>query len=164
MRTRLRRHRWIWATALGAGVAWVLGLLPAAVADLLDRGALAEEPNSGSMWLGAALSGAVLGPVLALPQWQVLRHLVKGPWRWLPANAVAWSIGVTIVFAGMDRLAWIGGIAGVADGVFFVCAMAGAAIGAVHGWVLLRLLSNPAAEGDAMNWEAPPAAGSALHR
>lgn len=159
---RLRRQRWTWATALGAGIAWVLGLLPAAVGDLLDHGALAEEPSSGSMLLGAALSGAFLGAVLAFPQWHVLRHLVKGAWPWLPANAVAWSIGMTIVFAGMDRLAWTGGIAGVADGVFFVCAMAGAAVGAVHGWVLLRLLSNPAADGDAMNQEASPATGTAL--
>jgi hypothetical protein len=39
-------------------------------------------------------------------------------------------IGMTIVFAGMDRLAWAGGIAGVADGVFLVCAMAGGVVGA----------------------------------
>jgi hypothetical protein len=152
---RLRRHRWVWATLLGAGVAWLLGLLPATVGDLLDHEGLAEEPSSGFMLLGAALSGAVLGAVLALPQWKVLRHFVKGAWRWLPANAAAWSIGMTIVFAGMDRLAWAGGIAGVADGVFLVCAMAGGVVGAVHGWVLQRLLSSP---------EGSPAAASALHR
>ena len=69
---------------------------------------------------------------------------------------------MTIVFAGMEQLAWTGGIAGVADGVFFVCAKAGAAVGAVRRWVLLRLLPNPAADGDAMSSEGSPAAASAL--
>jgi hypothetical protein len=164
--TRLHQlpvHRWAWATVTGAAIAWALGLLPAVIVDLLDSRATMNPPGRAPMLLGAALSGGVLGVVLALPQWLVLRRFAKHAWWWLPASAVGWAVGMAIVFAGIDRLAWTGGLAGVIDGVFLVCAAAGAAVAAVHGWVLQRLLSSSAVD-DAKSSATSSSARSALHR
>lgn len=138
---------WTVATAIGAGIAWTLGMLPSTLMALLDTGTPATpsaDPPAGLMLLLAAAMGLVLGPVLALAQWRVLRHAVRRPSRWLLANAAAWSLGMVLVFAGMDQLRWTGNTTGIALGILLTCALAGAAVGAVHGWVLQRMLASGA--------------------
>jgi hypothetical protein len=143
----LSPRRWIAATSLGAGIAWTLGMVPSTVTALAHlpsdpaaaRLGPAELPT-GPMLLLAALLGALLGPVLALPQWRVLRQFVPRAWRWLPANAAAWVVGMVIVFAGMHEVVWSRGVPATVDAVFSICAVAGLLVGAVHGAVLVRML------------------------
>jgi hypothetical protein len=143
----LRARRWIAATSLGAGIAWTLGMVPSTVAALAQwpsepagAGAASDEWPTGLMLLLAALMGTLLGPVLALPQWRVMRDFVPRAWRWLPANAAAWMVGMVIVFAGMHQVVWSRGVPATMDAVFTICAVAGLAVGAVHGAVLVRML------------------------
>lgn len=160
----LRQRLWIAATALGACVAWVLGLLAVVLTD--DRLGSWADPNDATalpMLAAAAIGGVVAGTVRAIPQWLALRPFVKGAWRWIPANGAAWWIGTTVVIAGLDRLAWTGGLEGVLDGLFFVCAAAGAAAGAVHGWALRALPSGAAGTDDSTISRASPVDRRALH-
>lgn len=126
----LRPSRWIRATVLGAVVAWVLGLLPSL---LLDEGSAGAAPPA---WLQVVLAsglGLVAGPILAAFQVRELRrHVARAGW-WLPANAVAWAAAMPVVFqaAGSGRR-----VAGLA-----LLLAAGAIAGAVHGLVLVALLT-----------------------
>jgi hypothetical protein len=135
---------------LGAGVAWLLGMLPSTMMALLaeDHGQAAIEPPSAAVRFGlAALLGLVAGPVLGFAQWLVLRRHRPGAWRWLGANAAAWAAGMPLIFLGMDLLPWERGGLGVAAGIYSVCAAAGLVVGAIHGRVLLRVAGEPPPDG-----------------
>jgi hypothetical protein len=134
---------WIVATMLGALVAWTLGMLPTTLLDLGAMGGTAGEATEPPTWLQLVLAtgmGLVLGPVLAVFQWRVLRRHLLGAGWWIPANALAWAAGMPLVFlvaGGMPvGVAPVGVVALVAVTLF----ASGAVVGAVHGTVLLRLL------------------------
>lgn len=149
----IRARAWILVTAAGAFVAWVLGMLPSTLMDLMGPASTeAGGPDMAAMsdllrYTLAAGMGSVLGPILGFPQWLVLRrHVSKAGW-WIPANAVGWALGMVAVFAGagspllanasLMTIVLIGGLAG---------ATAGALVGAVHGIVLVWLLRRPRLE------------------
>lgn len=138
---------WVVATAVGAGVAWSLGMVPSTFLALsavpeprLPAGAPPVEPPAWAQYSLALLMGLVLGPVLALAQVRVLRRFARRPHRWLGANALAWGAGMAAIFIGMDRVPWSGGAVPVLVAVVAVCVLAGAIVGAVHGRFLVRLL------------------------
>jgi hypothetical protein len=136
---------WIKATMLGAGVAWLLGMVPSTVAALVawspsSRTVPPPEPSALGQYGLALLLGAVTGPVLGLGQWLVLRRHVARAGRWIVANAVAWALGMVVIFLGMDQLPWQRGGLVVVAGVYLVCGAAGALVGVVHGRVLRALL------------------------
>lgn len=136
---------WIKATMLGAGVAWLLGMVPSTLAALVasapSSGATpAPEPSATVQYGLALLLGAVTGPVLGLGQWLVLRRHVVRAGRWIMANAVAWALGMVVIFLGMDQVPWKRGGLVVVLGVYLVCCAAGALVGVIHGWVLRNLL------------------------
>lgn len=137
---------WVRATALGAFLAWLLGMIPSTIAQLTaDPTAAAEAPAmvGGEVLVLAAVLGLVLGPILALPQWAVLRrHVARAGW-WIAANAGAWAVGMMVVFAGAGALAEDGSRAGFAAVLLTSFLVAGAAVGTVHGAVLVRLLKAP---------------------
>lgn len=138
-----RRHRWVLATATGAGVAWLLGMIPStamAFAPPPTDDAVSAEPPFGVILLLAAGMGLVLGPILALPQWWVLRRVVPGAWWWVAANAAAWAVGMAVIFGGIQLIPSDAGWAVAAAAVAVTCLLAGFAVGAVHGQVLVRLL------------------------
>lgn len=143
---------WIKGTMLGAGAAWLLGMVPSTVVSLLEiapaTGA-GSEPSAAARYGLALALGAVTGPVLGLGQWLVLRRHVSRAGRWIVANAVAWAVGMVVIFLGMDLVPWTGGGAAVVLGVYLVCGTAGLVVGAIHGRVLSNLLqevvSGPAA-------------------
>jgi hypothetical protein len=88
----------------------------------------------------AAGMGLILGAILGVPQWRVLRRHLSGSGWWVPANAVAWAVAMPLIFlaAGMplpqDALAPLLAV------VAAIIAGAGAIAGAIHGIVLVRLL------------------------
>ncbi len=138
---QLRQRAWILATLLGAVTAWTLGMIPSAIASLspLSRGSPPSIEDS-TVFLLAGLMGLVLGIVLALPQWRVLRRYVRRASWWIPANSLAWACGMPIVF-------WVAGnlpadISWISSGaIALLClALTGAVVGAVHGLALLWLL------------------------
>jgi hypothetical protein len=136
---------WIKATMLGAGVAWLLGMVPSTVAALAATGpsssaAPPTEPPATVQYGLALLLGAVTGPVLGLGQWLVLRRYVARAGRWIVANAVAWALGMVVIFLGMDQVPWWRGGLQVVIGVYLVCGAAGLVVGAIHGWILRDLL------------------------
>ena len=144
----LPRRAWIVATAIGAGAAWLLGMIPSTVMTLAEHGetVAAAPPVEPPMLIQlglAALLGLILGPVLALPQWRVLRRQVSHAGRWIWANALAWAVGMPVIFAGMDLLPWESGGSRLYAGLFLVAAVAGALVGGVHGRVLLGMLPRP---------------------
>ncbi len=100
------------------------------------------EPGALLTYVLACALGLAAGPVLGAVQFLVLkRHLHRaGIWLW--ANALAWGAGMPLLFAGMDQVPWQKGDAlHTAVMIYAVCAAAGAAVGAIHGSFLMRLLS-----------------------
>ena len=139
----LPRRAWVTASAIGAGLAWTIGLLPSTVMALTghDAGAASApvEPSPLVKYLLAAALGAVTGPILGLAQWTVLRHRVRHAARWLAANAGAWAVGMVLVFSGMDVVPWTLGPIAVVPSIGLVCLATGLAVGAIHGRTLLWL-------------------------
>jgi hypothetical protein len=136
----LSRRAWVLASALGALVAWTLGMLPS---TLLDLGANAEaaapaEISDALMYTLAAAMGAVLGPILGLPQWLALRHHTHHAAWWIPANAAAWALGMPVVFVGASSAPAGGLLELVATGLL-TAAAAGAVVGAIHGLTIVWL-------------------------
>jgi hypothetical protein len=144
----LSRRAWIVATAIGAGAAWLLGMIPSTLMALAGHGETVaagppvEPPMLMQLGL-AALLGLVLGPVLALPQWRVLRPQVSHAGRWIWANALAWAAGMPVIFACMDLLPWESGGPRLYAGLVLVATVAGALVGSIHGRVLLGMLPRP---------------------
>jgi hypothetical protein len=149
--TRLPALRnWVRATIVGAMAAWALGMVPSTVASLMQSpdAAPPEEPTLAVILLLAAALGAVAGPLLAVFQWLSLRKAVsRKAGYWLPANAVAWALGMPVIFLGAQANEFTSNPALIAGAAAFALFTAGAVVGAVHGSVLLRLIPDrPARE------------------
>ena len=80
---------WIAATALGAMVAWAIGLLPSTL------GVPLATPFGISLILVGAATLLASIPVL---QWLVIRRRTPSK-RWIPVNMGAWAIAVLWTFA-----------------------------------------------------------------
>jgi hypothetical protein len=143
--TRLPRFSWVSATAIGAGIAWTLGMLPSTLIGLLAETSSESpgEPGTVLKYSLAVAMGAATGPVLGAAQWSVLRRHLKRAQQWLWANALAWSVGMPLLFAGMDFVPWSGPRAATWATIYLVCAAVGVVVGAIHGLVLRAMLRTP---------------------
>jgi len=142
----LSRRSWVLATVLGAGIAWILGMIPSTIMALRppETGAPPPaEPSALVQYPLAAALGLVTGPILGLAQWIVLRRYVAHAGRWLWANALAWGVGMPVIFLGMDRVPWNSQAFAIIATIYAVCAVTGAVVGAIHGRFLLRLVQAP---------------------
>ena len=142
---RLTLRSWWLSTSIGALAAWALGMAPSTIMGMQQEAGQAtmEEPSRALMLLLAALIGVVAGPVLATAQWWVLRRHVGRAWWWIPANSAAWVAGMVIIFAAMDLITAETTVAQFAPILLAALFIAGAAVGAVHGAVLVWLLRQP---------------------
>lgn len=138
---------WVRATVIGAVAAWAIGMLPSTVMSMVAQ-APGGSPPAISDWqrlLLAAGLGLVAGPMLAFFQWRQLRVVVPHAWLWLPANALAWAVGMPVIFAAAHAVAqqrsWQAAVATVG----LALALAGALVGAVHGGFLAWLIRQGAA-------------------
>jgi len=144
LRTRLSGIRsWTVATVIGAVAAWILGMVPSTLMSLASPTQSGPPPEISDIVqiMLAIPMGLIAGLILSFPQWRVLRRYVARAGLWLPANALAWAAGMPLIFAAVGASA--GGsalfvIAAVLAGI----AGAGAVVGAIHGWFLVRLLNN----------------------
>lgn len=155
LRTLLPSVRgWVLATVVGAMVAWAIGMVPSTVAGLMQQGATptatpSEPPLILVLFLAACL-GAVAGPMLAAFQWLSLRKIVPDKaWLWLPANAAAWAVGMPVIFLGAQANELTSSTAAIAALVALAIFIAGAAVGAVHGRVLLGLAQSSSSSANA---------------
>jgi hypothetical protein len=132
---------WWLATLIGALTAWFLGSLPSSLMGMgaEEVGSTPIEPPLALVLLLACGMGLVLGIILGLPQWRVLREHVNRAWIWLPANSLAWGAGMALIFAGID-LAQRGIPITVALLIMVLTLfVTGATVGAIHGLFLVRL-------------------------
>jgi hypothetical protein len=139
---RLSRREWVTATAIGAFVAWAIGMTPSTLMAL-DQSAGSSPPPEMSdavRYALAAVMGAALGTVLGAPQWHALRRYVSGAPLWIWANAAAWAVGMPVVFIGAGAAPASSSALSVALTVIATIAAAGASVGAIHGVALLWLL------------------------
>ncbi|MEO0560772.1 MAG: hypothetical protein AAF125_01565 [Chloroflexota bacterium] len=145
-------RRWTLYTTLGVAVAWTIGMLPSTIIDLtmtasaspLDASSTAPIELSPTVTLLLAFGmGLVLGPFIGVPQWRILRKTgMPAAWRWIPANMLAWGVGMTLIFASMDFMptaltAWETGLWGALVG-----AVTGGVVGLLHGWLLIELTAH----------------------
>jgi hypothetical protein len=139
----LPERDWIVATAVGAGLAWTLGMVPSTVMGLLTSGAAASppaaEPSAALQVALAVALGACLGPFLGVPQGRVLRRHGGALGTWVWANVAAWAVGMPIIFAGMSTLPALPSVSRLLGTIAVACLGAGLVVGAIHGRVLLRM-------------------------
>jgi hypothetical protein len=137
----ISRRAWVLATAGGAFIAWVLGMLPSTLLDFSAAAGSVPAPeiSDALQYLLAAGLGLVAGPVLACAQWLVLRkHVRKAGW-WMPANALAWACAMPLTFVVAGNFPPGGitpGFGALMVGAIFLI---GGIVGAVHGLALLWL-------------------------
>lgn len=87
------RSAWAVVTALGAGAAWFLGMLPSTTYPLWQDWSPAVLLPLGLV-MGLALVSSI-----GFAQWLVLRRHVARSRTWVPVNALAWLVGLGLLFA-----------------------------------------------------------------
>jgi hypothetical protein len=139
----IERFVWWRGTMIGALVAYVLGYLPSTIMSIGEATASSSapmaEPPQWVILLLAAGMGAVGGVVLSFAQWLVMRGKVHRAGLWIPANMLAWTFGMPVIFWGIDlafKLPAIWQSVLLMAGTLF---LAGAVVGGIHGLFLVRL-------------------------
>jgi len=138
----ITRRAWWLATLAGALLAYVLGYLPSTLMSLGEQTSQTpvSEPPQWIVLLLAGGIGVVAGAVLSCTQWLVLRkHLQRAGW-WIPANMLAWLVGMPIIFWGIDVAQKV---QSVLQTVLLACGallLTGVAVGAIHGAFLVYMV------------------------
>ncbi len=123
---------WVLPTAVAAGIAYVLGLLPSTLSDL--------GASFGTILPAAVLAALLLLVSIGFAQWLTLRHHVPRAGWWILANAAAWAAGLTVPIAAVALVPDSSPtIAYIAAGLVSGWVM-GLVVGAITGIALVRLL------------------------
>jgi hypothetical protein len=133
----ITRRAWWLATLVGALVAYVLGYLPSTLMSLssdASQSQATEPPQWGVLLLAAGL-GAVAGAVLSFAQ---CSRVPRAGW-WVPANMLAWSVGMPIIFWGIDAAQKGQSLPQMVLLLAGFLGLSGAVVGGIHGAVLVRL-------------------------
>jgi hypothetical protein len=136
------RFEWWRGTLIGALIAYVLGYLPSTLMSMGEAttgAAPVEEPAQWIVLVLAAGMGAVGGAVLSFAQWLVLHGKVERAGIWIPANMLAWAIGMPVIFWGIDQAFKVPAVWGSVLVIGAALFAAGAVVGAIHGAFLVRL-------------------------
>ena len=137
----ITRRAWWLATLAGALVAYVLGYLPSTLMSL-GEGASQSQTTEPSQWLVLLLAaglGTVAGAVLSFAQWLALRKRVPRAGWWVPANMLAWLVGMPIIFWGVDAAQKGQSLVQTVLLLAGCLLLTGAVVGAIHGVFLIRL-------------------------
>jgi hypothetical protein len=138
----ISRFSWWLATMIGALIAYVLGYLPSTLMNLgeeVSEAAPMVEPPQYVILLLAAGMGLVGGTVLSFAQWMVLRRHVTGAGIWVPANMLAWMLGMPVIFWGIDIAQTGQSLWQAILTISITLLVSGAIVGAVHGAFLVKL-------------------------
>lgn len=140
----MKARNWLFFTALGAAVAWLLGMMPSTF-FAPDAGVSSGgfEPSGGLVVLLGALMGVVLGALLGVFQWFELKKHTLAASCWILANALGWLAGMVVIFLGASLPAAGTSLAiiiliGAISGLF-----AGLLVGAITGLFLVRMGKTP---------------------
>ena len=127
----LHRGRWIGWTLIGSGAVWLVVFLSPLSGGMLDA-------DASPWWLSPAGSvglGVALGLLLGIAQMIPLTEWVRGPWRWVVGNAVAWGLATPLLwyiaqaFESQRLLTALPAAAGL-------LMVAGLVVGLIEGWVV----------------------------
>lgn len=114
----VERANWLWviSSTIGWAITWVV---------------MSENMGYGVLGLGitqfSTVRGSVVGLLVGLMQWFLLRNQFRQAYWWLIANIVGWTVGMASSRAGGP----------------FGFVLAGAIAGAITGLLLIWLLRNP---------------------
>jgi len=137
------RASWWFATLVGALMAYIMGYMPSTLMSLGEQASQAQAPMAEpAQWLVlllAAVLGAVGGAVLSFAQWLTMRHKISHASLWIPANMLAWMVGMPIIFWGIDASQKLSGLAWEVLFLAGVLLLTGLVVGAIHGAFLVRL-------------------------
>lgn len=124
---------WTAASAAGGAVAW---------GGCLFVNLLAPASGFGSQeWLLAfVIVGFVLGAVIGVAQWTLLRERMPNAGWWIPANGAAWVFGTGVVIAGVRLLEWAGGEVSFVALLALLGLASGLMVGGVTGLALVGLM------------------------
>jgi hypothetical protein len=84
--------------------------------------------------------GVVGGVVLSFAQWLVLRKAVNGASIWIPANMLAWLVGMPVIFWGIDNIQKLSNLSAIILSMAVVLLMTGLVVGAINGTFLVRIV------------------------
>ena len=135
------RFAWWRATLIGALLGYILGYLPStlmSMGEAVTQTSQVEPPQWVTLLLAAGL-GAVAGAVLSFAQWLILRRKVKRAELWIPANMLAWALGMPVIFLGMDLAFKMAEVWQSVLVVGVAILAAGLIVGAIHGRFLVAL-------------------------
>jgi len=138
----IERFAWWRGTLIGALIAYVLGYLPSTLMSMGETSASsapAAEPAQWIVLLLAAGLGTVGGAVLSFAQWLAMRGKVQRAGTWIPANMLAWTFGMPIIFWGIDLAFKLSAVWQAMLLMAVVLFAAGAVVGGIHGLFLVRL-------------------------
>jgi hypothetical protein len=128
--------RWVALTAVGAAVAWLLGMLPSTL-----RGMWSQWSPLAAGAAGIVLAILLLSSIGVVQWWELRRHLQRAG-RWVGGNAIGWLLGLIAFFAVTSPL-WRPGqgpsivaAIGILGGLVMAFVVA-----AVTGLTLVRLLA-----------------------
>jgi hypothetical protein len=92
---------WMGSTAAGAALCWLLGSLPGTLASAAQPEAVTMgTPPLRFIVFFILLSGLILGSILGIDQWLVLRKHANHSTRWIGANASGWAAALVWIFLG----------------------------------------------------------------
>jgi hypothetical protein len=135
----LRRSEWVIATVTGGVVAWLGASLAMAAMRARSAGPEPAALLQAAMGVPVGITGGV---VLGVPQWLALRSSVSRSLRWVGANGLAWGVGMPVVFLAAGLVPAGTPAAVVAIVAVAALTAAGALVGAVHGWFLVRMVGS----------------------
>lgn len=138
----IERFAWWRGTMVGALIAYVLGYLPSTIMNIGEATASSAPMTEPPQWivlLLAAGMGALGGAVLSFAQWLVMRGKVKRAGAWIPANMLAWTFGMPVIFWGIDMAFKMSALWQSVLLMGLTLFIAGAIVGGMHGLFLVKL-------------------------
>ena len=138
----IERFAWWRGTMVGAFIAYVLGYLPSTIMSMGEATASSAPVAEPAQWivlLLAAGMGAVGGVVLSFAQWLVMRGKVKRAGLWIPANMLAWTFGMPLIFWGIDMAFKMSVVWQSVMLMAVTLFITGGIVGGIHGLFLVRL-------------------------
>jgi hypothetical protein len=113
-----------------AWLLWTAGFVAFIIGGALATAVIGRVNDAGSALIGGLIAGAVIGT----GQWLLARHLLN-PKTWIPATAVAMSIGLAVG-------AWVVGYGTSLGELALMGAITGIPLGAAQAYLLRERLAN----------------------
>lgn len=129
---------WTLANALGALLAWTLGVLWLGTIGIQSSPQESQGFVAVIPYLMAASLGVILGATIGVQQRRVLRNCIPGAGLWIISNALAWGAALPLMIGIIQLLS--DSIMPSAIAILALTATTGAVIGAISGLCLLRML------------------------